>query len=544
MNELLEHRLHKLYIVFPLINSLKALLPVIILFSYKIFGGKTITPAVLPWMIVAVITGIALLLLYGWLQWNRFVYRLSDDRIVIRRGVIFREELSIYTGRIHSMNMEQPFVQRILGLTQVKLDTPGKSDEDGGRLPAVSSSEALRLQQWLRERTAPSEVRNPEAAPDMANIVLQEQESAKQIYMNGSHLGDNPISAIGKPEGSPAKSNADAATNIPSALQLQPSPSVTLPVEERSVLLTLSPGRLFIAALTSFNLSLAFAFAAGVFSVADDILPDKLYARLFWEAGSWLPGGWFAIVPVAIVLAWILSGILFTVKYAGFKVERVGKQIAVTSGLLDRKQLFFSPKRVQAVSVKEGLLRQPFGYAEVKLHVLTSESEKHLMLHPMLPMKQVGKLLEQIVPQFKAETADRKSPRRALWMTLQLDVALTAAVCAICIGYFKMPGLWSLLLLPLSILWTALSYRDRGFALREKQLTMRSRTISRITRYVRRPQVVALQVTATRRQKRRNLRSFKVSLIASQYNQSLSHLEQSDVEEIWHWFRLRPNNSE
>ena len=51
---------------------------------------------------------VSLLLLYGYLKWKRFVYTLEEDKILIRRGVLFREELSIYTGRIHSMNMERP----------------------------------------------------------------------------------------------------------------------------------------------------------------------------------------------------------------------------------------------------------------------------------------------------------------------------------------------------------------------------------------------------------------------------------------------------
>ncbi|MFU1797538.1 PH domain-containing protein [Paenibacillus azoreducens] len=539
MNKRQGVRLHKLFILFPLVHLLKAFLPISVLLTIRVVtGGKSMSPATVPWFIGTIAAIFLFLLFYGWLQWKRFVYVLEDDKIVIRRGVIFRGEQTIYAARIHSLNIEQPFAQRLFGLTLIKFDMPGKADHDGGKLLAVSSAEAARLQQWLRERTASDTVDNPvhattEMSPNRVNTAESMQIGPGQDPEQ--ELLDLKLPVV---EADTDKNAAPAWNLTPqNPKPIGPASSAPAFAEERTTLLALSPGKLFIAALTSFNLTLAVAFLFGAYSLANDFLPGKLSARAFMEAGSWLYGGWFTLVPLAIILAWILSGILFTIKYAGFKVERVGKQIAVTSGLFDRKQMFFSPKRVQAVSVKEGLLRQPFGYAEIKLHVLTSESEKNLILHPLIPVRQVGELLEQIVPQFKADPVERRSPRRGLWMVLQIDLALTAILCAACIAYFKEHGLWSLLLFPLSIFWTVVSYKDTGFTLRDKQLTMRSRIISRSTQYARRPQIVSLKVRSTRRQRKRNLRSFKVYLITSQYNQSLSHLEQKDVEEIWNWFR-------
>ncbi|WP_235439766.1 PH domain-containing protein [Paenibacillus sp. DMB20] len=563
----IEHRLHKLYILFPLAGIIKPLLPIAALFAFRIFKGDEAKPFSWLWMAAAAAGVAALLLFYGWLRWKRFVYVLEDNKIVIRRGVLFREELSVYTGRIHSMNMEQPLFQRILGLTQVKIDTPGKSEE-GGKLPAVSGSEARRLQQWLRERTAAAHDSNAatdrasdsrmaesvlRAAPFPGADTISEAEPMGSVKEPGPihPAGDESLLPHGKAEdghaiqrqggSSPLQAvpaaNRHGAPSGPAQSANEPYGGTAAPAEERTVLLRLSAGRLLLAALTSFNLSLALAFAAGVFSFADDILPKNLYGKLFREAGHLMSGGWAAAAAIALLLAWLLSGVLYTIKYAGFTVERVGKQIAVTCGLLERKQMFFSPKRVQAVSVKEGILRQPFGYSEVKLHVLTSDSDKNLVLHPMIRLNEVGELLRNIVPQFSADQVDTRSPRRALWLYLRMEAVVTTVVCAAVIWYFKAPGLWSLLLFPLSLLWSYLTHRDTGIALRGKQLTMRSRTLARHTRYVRRPQIVSLKVTGTRRQRRRQLLSFEVSLISSQYDGKIYAIEQSAVEGIWHWFR-------
>ncbi|NMO95124.1 PH domain-containing protein [Paenibacillus lemnae] len=485
-------RLHKLFILFPLVGFLKALLPLTVFFMFRLNQENGLLSALWPWTAGA--GGIILLLLLtGWMDWRRFTYVLEDDKIVIRRGIWLREEQSIYTGRIHSMNMEQPIAQRLFGLTQVKIDTSGKN-EDGGKLPAISHGEAEHLQRWLRERT---------------HIRHEDDSIVKQIEEKNELFPGNDTSC-----------RKDAE----------------LPAEERTVLLKLSAGRLLLAALTSFNLSLAFAFAAAIASFADDLLPDQLYTVLFKEAGQLLSGGWTAAIILTLILAWLLSAVLYTVKYAGFTVERVGQQIAVTCGLLERKQMFFSPGRVQAVSVKEGLLRQPFGYAEVKLHVLTSDSDKHLVLHPMLPLKEVHGLLHKTVPHFQALPVDTRSPRRALWLYLRLEALFTTAICAGCIWYFKTPGLWSLLLLPLSIFYAYWTHRDTGMALHEKQLILRTRTLARHTRYVRRPQVISLSVKGSRWQRRRKLLSFEVSLISSQYNGQITGMEQADVEHVKLWF--------
>lgn len=566
MNEPVKMRMHKLYILFPLADSIKTLIPAAILFGLKLFNGESLERMTWYWIAAGIAAAVLLLIIYGWLQWRRLVYMLEDNKIVISRGVFFREELSIYTGRIHSMNMEQPLLQRILGLTQVKIDTPGKTD-DGGKLPAVSSAEAERLQRWLRERTAAGSTQartqagiitdnnHTEINQDVSADRTKQENSQFPLPAVDANTGESHWAAHEVPENDNSIDSARTIGEIDSdssrtitteeAGKLHDSGTAKLAQiteascvpEERTVLLQLSAGRLMLAALTSLNLSLALAFAAGVFSLADDVLPDKLYTKLFQEAGQLLPGGWAAVIAVALVLAWLLSAVLYTIKYAGFTVERVGKQIAVTCGLLERKQMFFSPQRVQAVSVKEGLLRQRFGYGEVKLHVLTSDSEKNFMLHPMIPMKDVQALLERIVPQYSADAVDTVPPKRAIWLYIRLEALIASVVCAACIWYFKTPGLWSLLLFPAALLWAVLMHKDAGIALQGKQLTMRSRMISRTTRYIRRPQVVSLEVSGTRRQRRKNLLSFEVNLISSQYDKKIYGLEQSDVESVWDWFR-------
>lgn len=538
MNE--PTRLHRLFILFPLVGSVKSLIPIAALVSIKFLNGKSLRDIPWYWLSAVIVILVSLLLLYGYLKWKRFVYTLEEDKILIRRGVLFREELSIYTGRIHSMNLEQPLLQRILGLTQVRIETPGKT-EGGGILPAITNSEGERLQRWLREQTRtrqtereahqahessdPSDESFPAPSERAAVQPSETRENHESIQPSNQNMG----------YGSGLLEDSDSGTAAGRHTADDPGTAE----EERSTLLQLSSGRLLIAALSSPNLSLALAFVGGIISFADDLLPDQMYQSLFQSAGKLLPGSWISIAAAALIISWLLSAVLYTIKYAGFTVERIGKQISVSCGLLERKRLLFSPERVLAITVKEGVFRRWFGYAEVKVHVLTSESDKHFMLHPLLKTVDIPALLNRVTPQFSAQPITASPPPRAKWMYLRWKLAFAAIVSGACIWYFDRLGLLSLLLLPLSLAWGLLSHRDSGLNVTDKQLTIRSRFIAMSTRYIRRPQIITMEVSGTRRQRRRGLLSLQVKMIFSEINESLNGMDQREIEAVRAWFQKK-----
>lgn len=532
-------RLHRLYILFPLVHSIKSLLPLAAILSIKFFNDKSLGDIPWYWLSAAVTLLAAILLVYGYFSWKRFVYTLEEDKILIRRGVLFREELSVYTGRIHSMNMEQPLVQRLLGLTQVRIETPGKT-EDGGVLPAVTNAEGERLRRWLRERTRSQAAVN-------AGMPSQTSGTADHAGAEGADSRTEPdASSVPSELGAPAMQAPDGhaapggfSGHARQDVETPEVPALDEAEEERSTLLQLSPGRLLAAALTSPNLSLALAFVGGIASFADDLLPDPVYERLFQSAGRLLPGHWISIAVLAVLLAWLLSVVLYVVKYAGFTVERFGKQISVSFGLLEKKRLLFAPERVLAVTVKEGLIRRWFGYAEVKVHVLTSESEKHFLLHPLIRTSDVPELLATITPKFSVNPVTASPPPRAKWLYVRWKLGLATVAAAACIWFFERPGLAALLLLPLALLWGRIAHRDAGMNITGKQLTVRTRFLALSTRYIRRPQIIALEMSGTRWQRRAGLASLQVKMIVSDIDISVSGLELQEAKDVWAWFQTK-----
>ncbi len=54
-------------------------------------------------------------------------------------------------------------------------------------------------------------------------------------------------------------------------------------------------------------------------------------------------------------------------QYANFTAKRKGKDIIITRGLIERHQMTIPLARIQAVKIKENILRETIGFATVML---------------------------------------------------------------------------------------------------------------------------------------------------------------------------------
>ena len=76
---------------------------------------------------VALVTSALLLIaaLLSLLYYRRFRFRLDDDMLVVRKGLMERTELKVSADRVQHIAIEQPFYMRPFGVVRFSLDTPG-----------------------------------------------------------------------------------------------------------------------------------------------------------------------------------------------------------------------------------------------------------------------------------------------------------------------------------------------------------------------------------------------------------------------------------
>lgn len=527
MNE--RRTLHPAYILIGVLSTLKVFWPLLLLVLFK-----NVKWLELHWYWFAAIGGgLVLLTLLCFLTWKRFGFWLEEDRIVIRTGLVFRDEKTIYYSRIHSVNVEQPLLQRMLGVAQIKIETPGGNKKADGILPTLSLKEANAIKQLLRVQSNGSMSSELDSKGGMG--LADELSTAERKSL-----------ADGWPVEDAARHNLDNASGRANPILEEPAKSGmgTGRTSAAQATVRLDSMKLFQAAATSMNFGLAAAFIAGLISFADDfidfLLPEQFFESVIEDTSSLMPDYLFVISVAVIVLifAWLLSILLYIIKYSGFTIKHDGEQISLSYGLLEKKTFLFDPRKVQAVIVNEGLLRQPFGYAEVKLQVISSDKGEQLMLHPFVKRSEIEKLLELFVPQIQVPLAEgfAKAPRRALLYYVRIQLLLAAAACVTLISIFHVNGLWSLLLIPLVVWWRMSCHRTAGMKLENGQLTLQNRLVSKTTYYIRRRQILTMQVKRSRGQQRKQLLSLSVHAMGSPIAYRVSCLDQADIEPVWRWY--------
>lgn len=96
--------------------------------------------------LVAVV-GVVLFAVAG-LRWWRFTFEIEGEELVVRRGVLQQERLSIPLGRVQSVTLEQKLLHRIVSLVQISLETAG-TDTAEFVIDAVDQRTAQTLQQTV-----------------------------------------------------------------------------------------------------------------------------------------------------------------------------------------------------------------------------------------------------------------------------------------------------------------------------------------------------------------------------------------------------------
>ena len=64
------------------------------------------------------------------LQYMRFRYCINDGHILVRSGVLHREELDIEFNRVQNVTIKEPFYMRPLGLAVLSIDTAGSKSKE------------------------------------------------------------------------------------------------------------------------------------------------------------------------------------------------------------------------------------------------------------------------------------------------------------------------------------------------------------------------------------------------------------------------------
>ncbi|GAA3887861.1 PH domain-containing protein [Saccharothrix violaceirubra] len=143
------HRLDVRMLVVRPLNELLGLIPLLV--GLLVLGNGDVWRTVVSGVVIAAVV------LFGLLHWLTTRYRITDEQVELRTGLLVRKRLAVPRDRIRSVDLTAKPGHRLFGLSAIKVGT-GRQDkpgEDGLTLDAVTSAEAERLRLLLLERRAP-----------------------------------------------------------------------------------------------------------------------------------------------------------------------------------------------------------------------------------------------------------------------------------------------------------------------------------------------------------------------------------------------------
>jgi putative membrane protein len=256
--------------------------------------------------------------------------------------------------------------------------------------------------------------------------------------------------------------------------------------EEPAVLRRLAVRDLLLAGVTSGQIGVAASVVLGAWQAVERVLPRDSAQRL---SEALLPRtvSAFLLLLVAVALfSWVLAILGTVFAHAGFTLTRSpdGKYLHIRRGLLERHESTVPLSRIQAIRVVEGVLRQPFGLAALRVESAGFGAERGVSttLFPLLPRREVPTFLRIAVPEFAASLNDLESlpsrARRRYAFRLALPVLVLAAPYAVLFFPWGLAGL--LLALP-AALYGLLRYRAAGQGLDDDRLVLRFRRLARTT---------------------------------------------------------------
>lgn len=442
-----ERRLHPWSWLFVLLQQLRQfLVPLLVLVVVGSRGGDRY----MLWSLV----GVGVLVAASVWRYFTYRYRVDADRVVVREGLLERKVRQIPFARIHNVTLHQTLLHRLVGVAEVRLESAGGTRPEA-EMRVLPMAEALALERLVRAR------------------------------------GASP----GTRDGSGG--NGDAATEA----------------GDGRLLLALPLGELVRLGLVS---NRGMVGVGGAFALAWQAFPDDVLAGFVREharqamgwAGAVVHGSLAravalaATVALALVVLRLLSVLLALTQYHGFRLSLQGRRLTVERGLLSRLRTSTSRRRIQAWTLREGLVHRLLGRRS--LHVDTAggvaggDGDAPAGLRELAPIATpdaCDALVREVLPGAAWPPAGWRRLHPHAWWRLALPGAGLALVATgLACWRFGPPGLLALAWLPWAVFAARRHAGHAGYALGGRLLAVRAGWWSRHWRFAEIDKIQALRL--------------------------------------------------
>ncbi len=291
-----------------------------------------VKPALILYLLAVFFLGLVFVSLMAWLQYKRFTFHLEENELVVKQGVFVRERTTIPFSRIQSVHHHRNFIQRILSLTGVKVETAGGQQKEL-EISALQYRHAIQLREAL------------EAGMEQSTKTDQEEPSERR--------------------NSQGASEASGERSAP----------------EKRILVHLTLSKLFLVALTENHFKnglIAVAVIFGYLSQFQEFFSELIYP--FIEPQLPDIGSTFYLA-LTIILAFLIVSVLIStirtlLQHYDLKAYLSARAFHVSSGLLKRNEYSIPLRKIQFLEWYSNFVRKIPGFDSVFIHQGGSQEQR------------------------------------------------------------------------------------------------------------------------------------------------------------------------
>lgn len=296
-------------------------------------------------------------------------FMTTNDELVIRSGLIEKNERKIPYSRVQETRLHQGILHRLFGLVRLEIKTAG-SDQQEAVLDVITKQQAERLRLAV-------DGRHFETRDEESSSIAEPQESGfrthvplRTLALGG--LTSNIVASIGGMIGilfyfQGAAWFGDRWTKIDAQIEER----INERVNDRMP-----------------------------WSDLESKLPD--YAPINYAVDFYFE----ETLGKGLVLALfglVVSVTVYVVRYYGFTLTRTGRLLGSSYGLLTLQEGTLSRDRIQTLKIEEGLLRRPFGLASVRVDSAgdqheVDEAKNRATLVPVAKKASIFEVARQAIP--------------------------------------------------------------------------------------------------------------------------------------------------
>jgi putative membrane protein len=454
-----QRRLHPIYLLITTANTVWRAIPYLVL----IFVGGA------PWWVNIAL--FVLIMIVAIAQWFMRKYSVAGGHLQVESGIVNRQVRLVPVTRITALTAHRSFVQRLVGVWGLYIQSPG---DRHGSLISLGSLSTRRVDELV-------------------------------TALEGQAAGD--------PTGPPA-TPASAPTSRTRALRQGFSRGAlksTLRGTEPEIIAALDIRGMLVAAVTNNTIPLLVAAALVVWIRFSDALPAR--TKDFVES-TILPLGWVATLVIVVVAAIVAGVLLGALRLYKFTLIRDGDTLRTVRGLLSKQSGSFPVERIQAVRIVEGIVQVPLGLCSLQVEVagVGRANANNRTVYPLLRTAHAAALVRRALPELEWPTGalrpvPREFHRRYLTVPLWWGLGFTVAL-------LLLPDWWKLLAalpIPLAIFVGVRSGREAAWRLDAESLSLRwRRVLVRNTVVARRFQMQQLEWSSSPWKARAGIAGFRV----------------------------------